>query len=79
MESRLEEADRALLSAIVYADGMEDEESGAQTQANACLARLESGAVTSRKAELKQRIREAERDGRMEDAIALMRELGVLE
>jgi ubiquitin len=67
------------LSAAVFADGMEEEESGSLTQAEACVSRLEAAALSARKAELKRLIREAEREGRFEEALALMRQLGVLE
>jgi DNA primase len=78
-EARLGDSARGLLSAVVFADGMEEEESGSLTQAEACVSRLEAAALSARKAELKRLIREAEREGRFEEALALMRQLGVLE
>lgn len=74
LESRLTESDRTLLARLAFADELENEDLSV-SQAQACLTRMEASALEARRAQLKQRIREAERGGRIDEALALMEEL----
>jgi hypothetical protein len=47
----------------------------AWTQANACLDRLRADERKRYQAELRARVKTAEREGRMEEALALMRKI----
>jgi DNA primase len=78
LEARLEEADQELLSAIVFADKAEGEQSTLE-EAEACLRKLEDDARAARVAELKARIKQAERAGRLEEALRITEELGRLD
>ena len=74
LEARLNDSDRTLLARLTFADEIENEEFSL-SQAQACLSRMEASGRDSRLTQLKVRIREAERDGRLDDAMALMKEL----
>jgi len=74
LESRLNEAQQALLHAVFAADET-IEESTLVEQALSCMKRLEMDYEKMQIDRLRGLIREAERDGRMEDAIRLMFEL----
>ncbi|MBN8729738.1 MAG: DNA primase [Acidobacteria bacterium] len=74
VESRLSDSDRTLLTRLAFADEMEHEDLDL-SQAQACLSRMEASGQESQRTRLKQRIREAEREGRLEEAMALMEEL----
>ena len=74
LEARLTETDRTLLARLAFADELENDDLSV-SQAQACLSRMEASARESRRAQLKQRIREAERAGRLDEALALMEEL----
>ena len=74
LEGRLSDADRNLLSHVVFADeGME--ESTALEQALACLRSLKAEDPKAEVAGLRARIQSAEREGNMQEAIRLMEEL----
>lgn len=77
-EGRLNPPAQALLHELVAADDMNDGESGLE-QARACLRKLEAGMWKRRLDELKARVKAAEREGRMEEALQLMSELHQLE
>lgn len=77
VESRLEEGARALLQEIVSADEL-GEESHTLIQAQACLRELAIQDRERRKAELRSRLKAAEREGRTEEALACMSELSRL-
>jgi thioredoxin-like negative regulator of GroEL len=74
LEGRLSEADRDLLSSAVFADEILEEEKAAE-QAMACLRSLKSQDPRSEAAALRARIKAAERQGDMEEAMRLAREL----
>ncbi len=78
LEARLEERDRDLLAAVVFAD-KEDEAGDRVEQALASIRRLEEDEQAAKKLELKTRIREAERAGMLDEALRLYRELGQLD
>jgi DNA primase len=78
LHSRLSPALQTLLHTVVAADDIDDDASSVAL-ARACLRRLENGAVKRRVDELRARIKSAEREGRMEEALELMSELGYLE
>jgi DNA primase len=74
VEGRLSPGGQTLLHEAFVAD-QTIEESVLLEQAEACVRRLESDAKRQRVDELRARVKLAEREGRMEDAIALMAEL----
>ena len=74
LEGRLSEADRDLLSSAVFADEVLEEEKAAE-QAMACLRSLKSQDPRSEAAALRARIKAAERQGNLEEAMRLAQEL----
>jgi thioredoxin-like negative regulator of GroEL len=74
LEGRLGEADRDLLSAVIFADEVLEEEK-AHEQAGACLRTLQAEDPKSEVAALRARIKAAEREGKLEEAIRLAEEL----
>lgn len=78
LAARLNPPAQALLHELVAADDMSDGDSGLE-QARSCLRTLEAGLRRRRLDELKARVKAAERDGRMEEALQLMAELHQLE
>jgi DNA primase len=78
LESRLSGASQALLHEVLAADEMTDEESGWH-QAESCLRRLESGMRKRELDELRARVKNAEREGRVSEALQWMAELHRLE
>ncbi|HTC87332.1 MAG TPA: DNA primase [Bryobacteraceae bacterium] len=74
LEGRLSEADRDLLSSAVFADEVLEEEKAAE-QAMACLRSLKSQDPRSEAAALRARIKAAERQGNLEEAMRLAEEL----
>jgi DNA primase len=78
LEGRLEEKDRELLSAVVFADKTEGEQAPLE-QAEACLKTIEQNERAARVAELKARIKQAERTGMLEEALRITEELGRLD
>jgi DNA primase len=82
LEARLSEPARALLHEAIAADdtsgGSENEEDSWQ-QAEACVRRLEADHRKRRLADLRARVKTAEREGRVEEALAWIAELHRLE
>ncbi len=74
LEGRLSEADQDLLSSAVFADEVLEEEKAAE-QAMACLRSLKSQDPRSEAAALRARIKAAERQGDLEEAMRLAQEL----
>jgi replicative DNA helicase len=82
--ARLSEPGQALLHEVAAADEMDDgtvsiDEARALEQARACLRRLEEAAHKRRLTELRSSIKAAEREGRLQEALGLMAELGRLQ
>ncbi len=76
LDARLSPALQTLLHSVVAADDIDE---GALESARACLRKLQSGATKRRVDELRGRIKSAEREGRIAEALELMAELGDLE
>jgi DNA primase len=74
LEGRLSDADRDLLSSVVFADEILEEEKAAE-QALACLRSLKSQDPRSEAAALRAQIKAAERDGNLQEAMRLAQEL----
>jgi DNA primase len=74
LEGRLSEADRDLLSSAIFADEVLEEEKAAE-QAMACLRSLKSQDPRSEAAALRARIKAAERQGDLQEAMRLAQEL----
>jgi DNA primase len=70
LEGRLSEADRDLLSVAIFADEVLEEEKAAE-QAMACLRSLKSQDPRSEAAALRARIKAAEREGNLQEAMRL--------
>ncbi len=75
LEARLEEADRALLSAVLFADEIDGGETASLAQVQACLRELESEDREFQRAAVRTRIKEAERRGEVVEALRLAEEL----
>ncbi len=77
LDARLDEASRDLLSRLVFADDPHDAPSleDVRRDVMSCLQTLEKGEREARMAELRQRIREAEREGNLQLAMDLTMEL----
>jgi DNA primase len=78
LDARLSPESKSLLHSVIAADDIGDEAISLES-ARACLRKLESGAMKRRIDELRGRIKSAEREGRMTEALELMAELGHLE
>ncbi|HEX5431643.1 MAG TPA: hypothetical protein VFW83_06740, partial [Bryobacteraceae bacterium] len=78
LEARLGPAPQALLHEILAADDINDEALG-RDQAEACLRRLESALKKRQMDDLRLRVKSAEREGRMSEALEWMTELHRLE
>jgi len=74
LEGRLGDADRDLLSSVIFADEVLEEEKASE-QAIACLRSLKAQDPKSEVAALRAQIKTAERDGNIEEAIRLAQEL----
>ena len=74
LEGRLADADRDLLSAVIFADEVLEEEK-APEQAQACLRSLQAQDPKSEIAALRMQIKTAEREGKIEEAMRLAEEL----
>jgi DNA primase len=74
LEGRLSDADRDLLSSVVFADEILEEDKAAE-QAMACLRSLKSQDPRSEAAALRARIKAAEREGNLQEAMRLAQEL----
>lgn len=78
VEGRLEEGDRALLLGVLFDDELL-RDGVTMEQAEACLRRLSAGEHRLGRDHLRQMIRQAEREGRLAEALQLTRELQELE
>jgi DNA primase len=78
VEARLDPSSQALLHELAAADDRNDEESCLK-QARACLQRLRGGLKKRQVDDLRARVKTAEREGRMEEALRLISELHQLE
>ena len=78
LDARLSPGLQTLLHSVIAADDIDDDAVSLEA-ARACLRKLESGAMKRRVDELRGRIKSAEREGRMAEALELMAELGHLE
>jgi DNA primase len=78
LEGRLSDADRDLLSSIVFADEILEEEMAAE-QALSCLRSLKSQDPRSDAAALRARIKAAEREGNLQEAMRLAEEVVALD
>jgi DNA primase len=78
LEGRLSDADRDLLSSIVFADEILEEEKAA-VQALACLRSLKSQDPRSEAAVLRARIKAAEREGNLQEAMRLAEQVVALD
>jgi DNA primase len=78
LEARLDPASQSLLHELAAADDIGNEESSLK-QAQACLLRLKSGLKKREVDDLRARVKAAEREGRMEEALRLIAELRQLE
>ncbi|MGP0074681.1 MAG: DNA primase [Bryobacteraceae bacterium] len=74
LEGRLSDSDRDLLSVAIFADEVLEEEKAAE-QAMACLRSLKSQDPRSEAAALRARIKAAEREGNIQEAMRLAQEL----
>jgi DNA primase len=74
LEGRLSDADRDLLSSVVFADEILEEEKAAE-QALSCLRSLKAQDPKSELAALRAQIKTAERDGNLPEAMRLAEEL----
>jgi DNA primase len=78
LDARLSPAMQSLLHDVVAADDIDDEARSAES-ARSCLLKLESAAKRRRIDEVRAQVKAAEREGRIEEAMELMKELGRLE
>jgi hypothetical protein len=78
IDARLEEADRQLLLTAVLADEMA-EGADFREQAEACIEKLEASEREGRRAEVRARLKEAERAGNLAEALRLAEELNRLD
>jgi DNA primase len=78
LEGRLSDADRDLLSSVVFADEILEEEKAAE-QAMACLRSLKSQDPRSEAAALRAQIKAAEREGNLQEAMRLAQEVVALD
>jgi DNA primase len=78
LEARLSPGEQSLLHAMMAADDTSDDALSLEL-ARACLRRLESGELKRRIDELRTRVKSAEREGQVQQALEWMTELGRLE
>ncbi len=78
VDQRLEDEDRALLAATVLGDGTHDQ-SMTLDQGMACLRALETTGREQERTALKARVKAAERDGNLNEALRLAEELARME
>jgi DNA primase len=78
LDARLSPGLQTLLHSVIAADDIDDDAISLEA-ARACLRKLESSAMKRRVDGLRGRIKSAEREGRMAEALELMAELGHLE
>ena len=72
LEARLSESDRRLLAVVMFAD--KAEEGNALQQLRACIESLEAAEAARKHGEIRRRVKELEKEGRLEEALQLMRE-----
>jgi hypothetical protein len=77
LDARLEDGDKSRLASIVLADETNGEEFSLQL-GEACVARLRRAMLETRLSALRMSVREAERAGRLEDALRLSKEFDAL-
>ena len=73
LEARLDDADKVLMTSLVFAD--ETDEGAALDQARSCLRTIEASGRLSTVAALKARVKEAEREGNLAEALRLAEEV----
>jgi DNA primase len=78
LEARLSPPLQALLHQVIAADDISDDALSLEL-ARACLRRLDSGAARRRIDEIRARVKSAEREGQVQEALEWMAELGRLE
>jgi len=78
LDARLSPEQQSLLHDMTAADDISDDAESLEL-ARACLRRLESGELRRRIDELRARVKSAEREGQVEEALAWMAELAQLE
>jgi hypothetical protein len=78
IEARLQDSDKELLASVIFSDEA-SEQNCSREQVLACLAKLEDERLEQFKAELRARIRQAERAGKMEEALKWVEEMNRLE
>ncbi len=78
VDDRLDEANRALLHALAFADDT-DEANLTVEQALSCLEKVEPSHRETRRSELRERIKILDREGRFKEALAVNKELNSLE
>jgi DNA primase len=78
LEGRLSDADRDLLSSVVFADEILEEEKAAE-QALSCVRSLKSQDPRSEAAALRARIKTAEREGNLQEAMRLAEKVVALD
>jgi DNA primase len=76
--ARLEDNDRRILAELLFAEDPAAEEFGIEW-GRKCIERLRDGDVRQRYMQLKTRINELERAGKLDEAMRLMQELGILD
>ena len=74
IEGRLDDGSKALLHDIAFADDIDGSGESVQDALN-CLKTLEDSGLDARRAELRVRVREAERSGNLQEALRWTREL----
>jgi DNA primase len=80
LEARLSEPDRALLTSFAFADHeIEDSGQDPVAQVEACLGKLEAKGALAQRAELKARIKLAEKEGKIQEALQLFEQLSEFE
>jgi hypothetical protein len=78
LEGRLDPSNQGLLHELIAADDMSDHASGLE-QARSCLRTLQAGVRRRQVNELRARVKAAEREGRMNEALGMLAELHQLE
>jgi hypothetical protein len=78
LDARLSQPLQSLLHSVIAADDIGDESVSLEL-ARACLRRLEGSAAKRQMDELRARVKSAEREGQVTEALAWMEELGRLE
>jgi DNA primase len=74
LEARLDDTSKALLHEIVFADDIDGNGESVQDALN-CLKTLEDSSLDAQRAELRARVRDAERSGDLQEAVRWTKEL----